>query len=82
MKKKVLTLIAFCTFLFSSVSQELISENELLLKSNLRERRESLPIVNPLTNELSLFIIDRKTFYLNQYIKGKKYYRKSKYRQE
>ncbi|WP_109437938.1 hypothetical protein [Aquimarina sp. AU119] len=70
MKRNILTLISIFSFVLFSFSQELISKDELRLKSNLSERRESIPIVNSLSNELSLFIADRKDIYFNKYNSG------------
>jgi len=50
-------------------SQDIISEYDLKLKNNLNERRESIPILNDETNELSLFIVDRKTIRFTKYSK-------------
>jgi len=68
MKKHITVLFLLFSFV-SLFSQEVISENPLRLKGGLSDRRESIPIINSVSKELSLFIVDRKTMYLNKYDK-------------
>ncbi len=69
MSKIIFTLLLISFFVQSVQAQELLSENELALKSSLSERRESIPIIDTLTNDLSLFIIDRKNIHFNKFDK-------------
>ncbi len=67
MQKSAFTLLFIFFFLASGFSQVILSENALSLKSNLNERRESIPLVDNTNTTVSLFIVDRKNLYFNRY---------------
>jgi len=79
MKKVLLTLLLLITSL--SFSQSIISKDSLKLKSNWfdKDQLTSFPIINKDTDELTLFIFDRKHVYLNKYDTQFKIKKRQKY---
>ncbi len=67
MKGTVFTFLSIFFFVSLTFSQEILSENEMELKSGFNDRGESIPIINKETSELSLIVVDRKTVYFNKY---------------
>ncbi|SHJ49988.1 hypothetical protein [Aquimarina spongiae] len=67
MKHTIVVVLSILSIHSSILCQETLSIEEMQLKGGLSDRRESIPVINDKTDELSLFIVDRKKFYLNKY---------------
>ena len=65
MKHTIVLILSILSIHSSILSQETLSIEEMRLKGG--DRIESIPIINDKTNELTLFIIDRKALYFNRY---------------
>ncbi len=73
MRRIIFSILSIFFLVSPILSQEILSESEMKLKIGLNNRTESIPVINKETEELSLFVLDRKNMYLNKYDKNSQF---------